>query len=368
MLLFFEFLLYRLIIYFRIYNGKNGVTLLKFDGLGDLAIMLNALNRFNVPNSFRPLILVTKTEFVEVAKIYGNFDDVIGVEEKKFQKNIKYRFLIYKKVRNTFPQSIINPVYSNIVTSFSDLIVAAVAPPNRIIGPTYISKSFYGKIIRKIKQSVYNNFININETSLHELNHNIKLLLTLGFQLSLSNQVTSSTKNQQLKVNTNVSKFVLISPGSNNPIKNWELRNFINLAIELYKLGHIVKFIGTKSDLQDLIIPPKLKDKIEICTNLFKLTDLFTLISKSDLVISNDSSASHIAEFFNVRYTVISWGVFKGRYFPYPDSSNLSKVIFSSQCLNCIDFCKDSELNAKCLRSISVAEVLFQVNILLNKP
>ena len=49
--------------------------------------MLNALNRFNVPNSFRPLILVTKTEFVEVAKIYGNFDDVIGVEEKKFQKN-----------------------------------------------------------------------------------------------------------------------------------------------------------------------------------------------------------------------------------------------------------------------------------------
>ena len=368
MLLFIELLIYRLISFFRINNGKNGVTLLKFDGLGDLAIMLNALNRFDVPNQFRPFILVTKHEFVELAKIYGNFDDVIGVEEKKFRKNIKYRFLIYKKVRNTSPQSIINPVYSNIVSSFSDLIVAASAPPNRIIGPTYISKRFYGKIIRKIKQSVYNNFINTNESSLHELNHNIKLFLTLGFQPILRNQESLSSKNDQSKVNTNVSKLVLISPGSNNPIKNWELNKFINLAIELYKLGHIVKFIGTKSDLHDLIIPQNLKDKIEICTNLFKLTDLFTLISKSDLVISNDSSASHIAEFFNVRYTVISWGVFKGRYFPYPDSSNLSKVVFSSQCLNCIDFCKDSEFNAKCLRSISVTDVLFQVNILLNKP
>ena len=69
MLLFIELLIYRLISFFRINNGKNGVTLLKFDGLGDLAIMLNALNRFDVPNQFRPFILVTKHEFVELAKI-----------------------------------------------------------------------------------------------------------------------------------------------------------------------------------------------------------------------------------------------------------------------------------------------------------
>ena len=141
----------------------------------------------------------------------------------------------------------------------------------------------------------------------------------------------------------------------------------MDLAVELNKLGHRIKFIGTKSDLSGLKIPPNLNHKIEVCSNLLNLSDLFNLISKSDLVISNDSSASHIAEFFKVGYIVISWGVFKGRFFPYPEFSNSSKVIFSSQCLNCKDFCKDSHINAKCLRSISVIEVLSQVNILLNK-
>lgn len=368
MLLLIEFIFYRLIIYFRLNNGKSGFALLKFDGLGDLVIMLNALNRFEVTDRFRPLILVTKFEFVDVAKNYSTFDQVIGVEENIFRKNMKYRHSIYKKIRKINPKSIINPVFSNIVTSFSDLIVAATAPPCRIIGPTYISKSIFGKIIKKFKQTVYNNFISFHESSTHELNHNINFFSAIGMQHTLCNEKFIQTPKNQVKVNEGISKFVVISPGSNNPIKNWEIQKFIDLAIELNRLGYTVKFIGTKSDLSELKLPFGLKEKVEIYSNLSNLTDLFYLINQSALVISNDSSVSHIAQFLNLPYIVISWGVFKGRFFPYPNFSDTSKVIFSSECLNCKESCKEVRINAKCLKSISVNQVLTEVKILLNKP
>jgi ADP-heptose:LPS heptosyltransferase len=221
-------------------------------------------------------------------------------------------------------------------------------------------------MIRYVKQSVYNITIENKDLNLHELNHNIQLFLSIGMQLRYNDQDFMTPRTYQLSGNKMESKFVLIAPGSNNPVKNWEVEKYLEVAIELDKLGHIVKFIGTKSDLKGIKIPESLRDKIEVYSNGLNLKDLFSLISKSDLVISNDSSASHIAEFFKVRYLVISWGVFKGRYFPYPDSLNTSRVIYSQQCLNCGDFCKDSRINAKCLRVISVNEVLKQVNILLN--
>jgi len=364
MILIIELLLFRFLNFFKspLFGSRN-VLILKFDGLGDLTILLNSLKNLEKPNDFGDFILVTKSSFNEIAKSSGLFDQVIIVEEELFRRRFAYRRNIYKRLRKLNPLQIVNPVYSNIVNSFSDLIVAAVFPPKRSLSPTYTSSSLGGKILRRLKEGVYNDRIYFDISNTHELLYNTTFFKSLGFKLK--NGDSGTFPYYSLKNRARSSK-IIIAPGSNNPIKNWEKSKFLDLAILLSKLDYEILFVGTSIDLAHLEIPSHVNSRIKIVDNLTDLCELFKLINSAIFVVSNDSSVGHIAEYMRVPYVVISWGVFKGRYFPYPNSSVPSKIVYFGECIGCNEFCINQSNRASCLNNISVYQVYKEVLQLLN--
>ena len=90
-------------------------------------------------------------------------------------------------------------------------------------------------------------------------------------------------------------EFICLAPGAlYGPAKQWPVAHFAKLAGELSKMGKRVVIVGTEQDYEngELIRQGK-EDILNLCGKS-NLLQLFALLAKSSLLVSNDSGAMHI--------------------------------------------------------------------------
>jgi len=193
------------------------------------------------------------------------------------------------------------------------------------------------------------------------------LLKKLGFQgefrFEVFPGVSDSHEIEQFHVNPH-KKIILISPGSKSTTKRWPQEYFTQLINNLLKKGsYQVLLVGDESDaiIANNIMAHFTRD-IDVLNLAGKTTlcELYHLIKKAHLVITNDSAPLHFA----VAADVPSLSIFgPSDYKKYaPPFSKHSIVKMDLECLPCKkSLCRYDVEKPPCMINLSPSEVLKKI-------
>lgn len=162
-----------------------------------------------------------------------------------------------------------------------------------------------------------------------------------------------------------VKQGVAIFPGAGVSKRSWEAEKFLALIKLIQKhTGQPVHLVGGPAEIQigDYLtenLPPNSVDNLIDKTSLPQLIEL---ISKSALIIANETSAIHIAAATQTKAVCILGGGHFGRFAPYPDYMQSKPLCVHEpmECFNCNWNCifKNSENGPyPCISNISLEKV-----------
>jgi len=290
-------------------------------------------------------------------------DKFIWVSRKNFLINPFYRFNILKSISDKSFEIILRPSYGR---SFSvDSIVKISNSINKIGnsgGPKgmyswqkLLTDSYYTQLIQSKKEITFE-FIKNKEFFEVFLNKNLFTNLSIPFE----------KKNHK-------EKYAVIVPGAGAKFRRWSAKNFAEIAdfiIQRKKLK--IKILGSKKDseiAEKIIHKSNYPKKIE---NLIgnTLQNSINVIGNSNLLISNDTGAVHIAAAIDTPTLCISNGNHFGKFHPYPKKiSKKVHHIYPRQIKNksfkelSRKYSKGSSLD---INIITPKEVMKRLNTLLN--
>ncbi len=164
---------------------------------------------------------------------------------------------------------------------------------------------------------------------------------------------------------TTKTKTILISPGSVWPTKRWTLQGFKELVIKLKDLDHSVVIIGSPDE--KILCEEVAQGLVENKAGQLSLTELVHLMAKSQVLVTNDSGAMHLASVAGLK-TVAMFGptVLDFGYRPWQD-----QAIVVQQDLGCRPCAKHGGLKCPlghhhCMTQISSDRVLGHILTLIN--
>ena len=131
---------------------------------------------------------------------------------------------------------------------------------------------------------------------LHEVDRNLSLLKPLGVKKFVRETKLFANSDVIEKFGLKDKDYVVISPFSNFPLKEWSLENWNEL---IKRLDTQIVITGTKSDLKKAEGLIKNKKVINLVGKT-SLRELMGVIKGAQLVVANDSSPIHIANALGV--------------------------------------------------------------------
>jgi len=158
-------------------------------------------------------------------------------------------------------------------------------------------------------------------------------------------------------------KIIVVAPGSRSQIKRWDKENFSRLCLALIGEGWQIVLAG---DATDQPVCSYIRQScggklIDLCAKT-TIGQLAALLSKAQLLITNDSAVMHLASYLNVPVAAIFGPTDEKKYGPWPEKSIvIKKDIFCRPCEKAQ--CRFSTL--ACFTCIKPKEVFNQVKALL---
>ena len=199
-----------------------------------------------------------------VVAVTSGAKDRIGPKFWRQQKN-KFRFLLTKQVVSDFDEHLIN-MHFNLVRCLDGSLKAE-------------------KYVNKLTEAL--------------------------IKASLPSNFTSST-----------GKLMLVLPGSGSqPYKRWPFKNFVDVMETVLDSGNCdVAIVSAPSEYDLTIIPSSVRKnkKFHDLSDSLTMPQIIDLLTKTNLVLSNDNGLMHLAEFLNIPTITIypgEWKYVSKRYF-----------------------------------------------------
>jgi ADP-heptose:LPS heptosyltransferase len=120
--------------------------------------------------------------------------------------------------------------------------------------------------------------------------------------------------------------YLIFFPGASAGSKRWPPSYFAALADLLQPSGTRIILAGAQSDkefAQTIIAGSRFPETILNLTGKTSLPQLLYLIKHARLLVSNDTSAAHMAAMFQTPLVALCNGNKFGRFFPYPSGFRL---------------------------------------------
>lgn len=351
-------------IIFSKFEKPNSVIIVRVDNIGDFILWLpSALKLCSYYSNERKPILVCNKSCADLAVSLDYFSKVIGIDLKKFSRNLWYRWRTLHNISELGPRTIIHPSYSR-VFSTGDSIVRVSCANERIGSVGNLSNTSF--VRRSISNHWYTRLVPASSSDLMELERNTEFTHELGI---VDNQISIPKIPKLLKLSPSKQIYqdsFILFPGASASFKSWPIEAFANVAvkiIEKYRWKPVI--LG---GFHEISLGHQLEEKlIEYSpinlVNKTALTELVEIIRLARILVSNDTSAVHIAASVNTQSVCILGGGHYGRFLPYPDSIEGTKpvsVVNRMECFGCNWHCKfsnDLSLPYPCISSIEVDRV-----------
>ncbi len=309
----------------RIFNRykTNSVLVVRLDAIGDYILFRNFLTELRNDAAFRnkKITLLGNPVFKEIAEkldcnvinnfIWVNPDILIDQELSKTKLKIKL------KLRIANYDILIHPVHSR-KWEIDNFLFS--------IGLKYtITSSGDASNYDSVNQlheanKLYNRIIEVETLGVFEFFRNkffFEGLLNKNLQTQLSIDPIARTETK--------SNYIVIFPGGHAEYRKWETKqfaSFIDQLTEKYNGKYVFKIAGAfyeKIIVDEIISYSKNKNLIESLVGRTTLLDLIRLIDGALLLISNETSAVHMAAALKSKAVCISNGNHFGRFNPYPN-------------------------------------------------
>lgn len=344
---------------------SNSILLVRLDAIGDFILWLDSAKEFRRIYPGKKIILLSNSVLTKFARNFDYWDEVWPLNLTKFKFNVFYRFKIIRSIRTASFEIAIQPTYSRFFL-LGDTIIRATKAPIKI---GYDGDNLNIKIKDKCKSDAwYTHLIKNNPDNIFELQKNAHFLQVF-FLPSFIPSISKINIPSSLDSSFNFEKkYFIVFPGASWDRRIWEAAKFSELIKRIYFENSFIPVLcGSNSDLQICNTIQELSDLP--CINLAGKTSLIELakvIKNAEFLISNETSAVHLAAAVSTPFICILGGGHFGRFMPYPDefldkNSNLQNVVMNKMpCFGCQWSCTQEtrqDVVVPCISTITVDSV-----------
>lgn len=309
-----------------------------------------------------------------INKLYENdniYDSIIPIDFNKSTVNIIERFKNFKLLRKYYYDIVIDPVGTS--EWLTNIFYTRASVSKNKIGVRDITIDSYCSI-KKIKK-IYNEIIEIDIPRLSLIEYYATFFRKLSkgkISLEVGLEKLNTTPNQiDLP-----EKYYIIFPSASMKLKRWSLEKYNQLAEKIYKKTKLpLVLVGTKAD-EEVIDEFKKIINVPYINLVSKtsLNDYIDILKKSSLIITNDTSAYHIAVVEEVPVAIITGGYTYYRYVDYnfKRKNEFKKpciIVHEMKCFDCGNRCRilnKDNINWPCLEKISVKDAWTKIEKLIN--
>ena len=308
----------------RFPTKSRRILIIRTDGIGDYVLFRNFLPFLASLEKYKgyKFYLLGNQLHKTLAETYDRniFEKFIWIEPEIFAGTITpQRIKLAFKLKFKCFEIIINPCHSR--TWEIDEFISKLGV-RKVIGSrgddcNYNSISLFNESFK-----FYTELIEVPDISNFEFFRNRfffeKLIGKNLYECDLT--ISSSSFQQKAKGK------IVIFPGAGNTLRRWKIENFWCVINELDKIVNLkLEFIIAGSINENLLAKEIVSNvnkgiSISDCTGCLTLPELAELIEESELIISNETVAIHIAAATKTTAICISNGNHFGRFNPYPVS------------------------------------------------
>ena len=352
------------------------LLLIRLDSIGDYILFRNFLEIIKTSNKYGDYKITLSGNIIwkDLAETLDKnyVDNFLWINRKKFYSDSWYKIRILREVFNAGYEAVIDTTYSREIL-FGDALVRASDSKIKIGSSGSQDKHVTWK--RKLlTDKYYTKLIPASEENLFEFNRDKEFFeLLLDKKLDIKCPEINSSKLP--KYQGLPGSYCVVFPGSSDAKRRWGTSNYAEICeylISEFELQIVIPVGGGEKNIVDeigkIVKSEKLIDLSGKCT----LTQLAVVIADSEIVISNDTAAVHIAAAVGKRFLCISNGSYLGRFLPYPEAVfSEANYIFPDEIMRELETTKELlskyELNSPFdINSISVDTVKEKIKELLN--
>lgn len=240
--------------------------------------------------------------------------DFIWVNSKQLKSHLFYRWKTFSNLRKRGFETVIYPTYSrDVLTGDSIVRIAGAHEAIACNGDNVHSPFWQQHILNKF----YTSFINLSFSSVFEFYKNrefVEKLIGEKTQIQkLSLPVQGGTKESE--------RYAVLCPGALLQKKQWPLERFLQIAEYLFQQHRIKSvLVGDRNDIPSVTLRREIAQRSYIVnkiaqTSLFETTHI---VQDAAIVVTNDTSISHIGVAFGKPVVIVSNGEHYGRFSEYP--------------------------------------------------
>ena len=340
--------------------------LVRLDAIGDFVLWSYTAKEYRNLFPEEKLTLVINSACLDLAKNLPYWDEVWSINLSSFTKKPFYRWRMINRISKSGFSVAIQPTYSRVFLEGDSLIRATGACER--IGSTGSLNNISSKE-KNISDRWYTRLIPAATAAITEIERNNEFLSNMIGKPVIINYQLPVLKELPEHFGL-LAEYFIVFPGAGWKGRRWPIDRFAKVIELLYnKLGWQPVICGSADERN---ICDELSQLSEVpCLNLAGITSLsdFVEIARhAQLLISNETSAVHIAAAVGIQSVCITGGGHFGRFVPYPQNSVKKNPLIAVQkmpCFNCNWVCTqtyDKNESVPCINSISIDSVINLLN------
>lgn len=349
---------------------SNGILIVRLDAIGDFIIWLETAKIYRQIYPNDKITLIANESWQALATPLKYWDEIWFVNPYRLAHKPIYRWKFLRKISKAKFRVAINPTYSRALLHDDSVIRASNAEIR--IGST-ADNSNLSITEKEISDHWYSELIPASSNVLVEMRRNAEFISGLTKRpCSITKSELPVLSKSHKKINDN---YFIIFPGASWTGKRWPAAHFADI------IEHISNKYNWKpilcGGITEITLCNKIADMTKIpCLNLAgktTLPELTELIRAADLLISNDTSAIHIAAAIGTPSVCILGGGHYGRFLPYPEEFQGQApqvAVHPMSCFQCNWHCTvqhDETGPVPCIANVSVQQVMDKVSLALQQ-
>lgn len=326
-------------------TGKKKVLVVYNLALGD-GIMFYEVSksiRKIWPSDQYEITIVCQKAFKQLYEANGSYDKVIPLDFSGSVLNPRKRLQLFKKLRDVYYDIVLDPIGTEDCTT--NVYVTRAVLGKKKIGVLDVAMNVH-QMSKGRRNKIYDQIIPVKEEGIHLINYYAHIFQGLGDKECVARP--ANLPHVELQV-TLPEKFFIVFPVASMDVKKWDVERYTYIAMKIQeKTGLPMVLCGTNHDRPSIEEMMKYTHGMNVVDAIGK-TDIiqFTeLIGRASLVVSNDTSAYHIAVARQVPTLMICGGYTYDRYAHYQYEKQGYKdpilVTHRMECYNCNNHCKYS--------------------------
>lgn len=352
------------------------VLIVKLDAIGDFVIWLDAAKalRDHYHALGHSVVLLGNKSWAGWAREMGLADEVWEIDVSRFRNHFPFRWHWLRRIRMAGFMIAIQPTCSRAILEGDSLVRASGALER--LGSTGDEVNI-SPLFKAWSNRWYTRLIPATPIQLMELKRNVEFMHGLGFTDFQARLPSIRPEPFEIANLLPRQPYAVLVPGASWDGREWLIDNFIKVGVRLIATGLDIVVVGAPADREraSFLIDGLSGEAVDLVSKT-TLGELAEVIRRASIVLTNETSAVHIAVAVDVPVVCILGGGHFGRFVPYEielmdENRNLPIIVAEPMsCYGCNWNCQYPRPKGgavKCIQDISVEKVWDAVETVLAK-